>query len=70
MQFAHNGYYKGSTPLGLKDLFILLISTFILFDFYLHNKIIISFNYYLINPCFASRIKYLFVCNKNKSRFF
>ena len=50
MQFAHNGYYKGSTPLGLKDLFILLISTFILFYFDLHSKIIISFTYYLINP--------------------
>jgi hypothetical protein len=24
MQFAHNGYYKGSTPLGLKPLLILL----------------------------------------------
>ena len=66
MQFAHNGYYKGSTPLGLKSLFILLISTFILIKFYLYSKVNISLTYYVSKSILHD--KSLFVLNKSNSR--
>ena len=50
MQFAHNGYYKGSTPLGLKSLFILVISTFIIIKFYYYSKVNISLLTTLVKP--------------------